>query len=313
MNYFIVDALNLAFRAHNVFYESTTSDGRPSGMIYGFFAILQSLKKKYRGYKFIVVWDSKPVWKYEINHFYKSGRSGLSSSVKEQIPDIKEFLKFCNVDQYEKHGQEADDVIATLVEKFKKEKECGTILVYSNDKDLLQLVETGKVIVFKPKVGKNSPEKFYDRDSVIEKFGVPPEKLVNFRCLDGDSSDTIKGVSRVRRKKLATCINDSQDLGQAFELFKTSDMSENERKKLAAFKETAFKNHSIMILNKNLRDLEYIKATVRVDTLVELIDKYEIKKLNPRAMAELFQSSLNVRYSEARPTYRIESVSLFDN
>jgi DNA polymerase-1 len=312
MKYFIIDAMNMAYRAHNVHFESKTSDGTPSGMFYGFLSMLQNIKKRFRGYKFIVVWDNKATWKYEIHPDYKSNRTRLSPMVKPQIGSLKEYLRCCNVDQYEKEGQEADDVIASLVEKLKSDKDTEDLTVYSNDKDLLQLVENGKVIVFKPKVGKFSPEKFYDREAVVEKFGVPPEKLVEFRCFDKDTSDTIEGVSRVRRKKIAACINKTKNLDEAFVAFQESDMSDNEKDKMADFREQAKKNYKIMKLLRNLEGLELTEGVVDTAKLKEMLDRYEIKKIKPDLMAELFQSSLNVRYTDARPAYTLESFSLFD-
>lgn len=312
MNYFIVDAMNLAFRAHSVFFENKTANGEPSGMFYGFIVILQALKKKYRGYKFVVVWDNKPKWKYDIVPGYKSGRSKLSPLVTPQIEEIKKFISYCDVEQYEKEGEEADDVIASLTEKFKKEDTSGTILIYSNDKDMMQLVDQGRVVIFKPKVG-TSLEKFYDYEAVKERFGVPPERLVDFRCIDGDSGDALEGVPRVRRKKVAACICVSKDLEDAFEVFKSSDMSDNEKAKLAEFKSTAFEYNKIMRLNRNLEGIESIKPCPDAEAMKNLLSRYEIKKINPELMLELFQSSLNIRYTEARPAYKLESFSLFDN
>lgn len=311
-NYFVIDAMNLAHRAHRVFYENKTASGNPSGMFYGFLSVLQSLKKKFRSYKFICVWDNKPYWKYEIVVNYKEGRTRLSTSVWKQIPNIKEYLANCNVDQYEKEGQEADDVIASLVEEFKGWNDTGNILIYSNDKDLLQLVESGKVTVFKPKVGI-SPEKYYDVSAVKERFGVYPDKLAEYRALDGDEGDTLKGVPRVRRKKIAACINEASSLEHAFELFETQgDFSSKERIKLKEFKPDAQKNYKIMKLVRNLKDIECIEACVNRDKLQGLLTTYEVKKINHDMMADLFESSLNIRYSDAKPAYKLESFSLFD-
>jgi DNA polymerase-1 len=312
VNYFIVDAMNLAFRAHSVFFENKTTKGTPSGMFYGFITILQSLKKKYRGYKFVVVWDNKPTWKYDIHPEYKTGRTKLSPLVTPQIQELRKFLSYCDVNQYEKIGEEADDVIASLVEKFKKEPETKSILVYSNDKDLLQLVDGSKVVVFKPKVG-TSLEKFYDYEAVKNRFGVPPEKLVNFRCFDGDSSDTLPGVDRVRRKKIAACVCSSKDVEDFFNVFMSSDMSDNEKEKLALFKDQALNNYKLMSLNKSLNDIHSIDTNPSVEGIEGMLAEYEIKKIDAESILSLFQSSLNIRYTDARPSYVLESVSLFND
>src|SRR4030043_192890 len=139
MNFFLIDALNLAYRAHNANYELKTASGNFSGMFYGFVRTIFSLKKKYRGYKFEVVWDRKPIHKTALDPEYKAGRASLGDLVTYQISDIQNFLKNAGVDQFHMEHQEADDVIASLAEKYKTES--GNILIYSNDKDLLQLGE----------------------------------------------------------------------------------------------------------------------------------------------------------------------------
>ena len=94
INYFIIDSLNMAYRQHNANFELRLSDGTPSGMFYGYAKSLLSLKRKYRGYKFIVVWDNRAQWKYDIYPTYKSDRVSLPSTVSPQISALKEFLKY---------------------------------------------------------------------------------------------------------------------------------------------------------------------------------------------------------------------------
>ena len=154
INHFIIDGMNMAYRQHSINFELRSSDGSPSGMIYGFIKSILSLKKNYRGYKFSVAWDNKAHWKFDLFPNYKSDRIPLPSTVAPQIHFIKELLASINVDQYEKEGEEADDVIASFVEVTKTDTEVGAIIIYGNDKDLLQLVQTGKVIVFRPRESK---------------------------------------------------------------------------------------------------------------------------------------------------------------
>lgn len=310
MNYFIIDAFNLAYRAHNVNFELKTASGKFSGMCFGFVRMLYSLKKKYRGYKFVVVWDSRPDHKYEIQEDYKADRAGLPDTVMAQVDDIKQFLENAGVDQYQKKGQEADDVIATLVERFKEEGS-NTIIVYSNDKDLLQLVETGKVVVFKPKVG-NSPEKFYDEEAVKEQFGVAPRKLSFYRSFDGDNSDNIKGISRVPRKLIASLVNRYDDLSSIYGGLSSEKLTAFQKKSFEEGKERVSRNYRIIDLNRNLSDIAHVASRVDKEKMQEVLDSYEIKSLNSNNMAEIFGSELNIRYTEAKPAVKIESYSLFD-
>ncbi|MBD3261286.1 MAG: hypothetical protein GF334_06310 [Candidatus Altiarchaeales archaeon] len=308
MNYFLIDAFNLAYRAHNVNYELRTIEGLSSGMFYGFLRTIFSLKKKYRGYKFIVVWDNHADHKFDLNPEYKSGRTPLPQTVTQQISDIKKYLQHCGIDQYEKKGQEADDVIASLVEMFKGEG--NTVIVYSNDKDFLQLVETGRVIVYKPKVGL-SPEKFYDEEAVIEKFGVSPSKLACFRSFAGDSSDALNGVPRVPRKIIAGLVNEHEEIERVYDSLEEVKLTDFQRKMLMEHRGSVETNFKIIKLDRYLEGLEKTEGAYEEETLKSLLKKYEVKSINPAMMIDLFSSSLNIKYTDPRDNIKLESYSLF--
>lgn len=309
MNYFLIDALNLAYRAHNANFELRTGNGTFSGMFFGFVRTIFALKKKYRGYKFEVIWDRKPEHKKELQADYKAGRLSLPDHVFGQVPDIEKYLKNSGVDQYYMDGQEADDVIASLAEKYSKEAE--TVIIYSNDKDLLQLVKTGKIVVYKPKVAA-SPEKFYDEEAVKEQFGVGPEKLACFRSFDGDASDNISGVPRVPRKILASLVNEYTTIDKIYENLHSKTLTDFQRSAIESSRELVATNLKIVALNRDLKSIICNKSDYQVDEIKKLFDKYEIKSLKPNDIVEIFSSSLNVRYSDPRQTIKVESFSLFD-
>ena len=311
MNYFIIDSMNLAYRSHIANFEAKTSTDINSGMFFGFVRTIQSLKKKFRQYQFSAVWDNKPVHKYKIMPEYKSGRTKLPSKIFDQVGDIKSFLSNIHVDQYEMKCQEADDVIATLVEELKGKKDTKSIIIYTNDKDMLQLVEDPKVVVFKPKVGVH-PEQFYDESAVKDKFGVLPKDLAVFRSFDGDESDSIKGVSRVRRKTISDIVNEHKEIEKIFESLDSLSITDNERGKIASFQDTAKLNYEIIALSRFLNGVESTPGGGNLEEVKRLLNFYEIKTVKPDLLLDLFSSSLNIRYSDSRPTVEIESYSLFD-
>ncbi len=310
MNYFIIDGLNLAYRVHHINFELRTARGLSSGMFYGFTRSILALKKKYRGYQFCLAWDNRATHKYELQPDYKAGRTPLLPGVMDQVEDIKEYLSHSNVDQYEKEGQEADDIIATLVEQFREGS--GTILIYTNDKDMLQLVETGKVVVFRPKVAQR-PEKFFDEEAVRETFGVPPSKLAFYRSFDGDASDNITGVPRVPRKMLASLVN---EYGNPEEVYKILDsnkikLTEYQRRAFVESEDRVRTNLKIVGLNRGITGVQCRKGACDRDALAKILSKYEVKSVNPDTVIDLFSSALNIKYTEARPSYKLESFSLF--
>lgn len=309
MNYFLIDALNLAYRAHNANFELRTGNGKFSGMFFGFVRTMFALKKRYRGYKFEVVWDRKPEHKKELQPDYKAGRLSLPDTVFEQVPDIEEFLKNSGVDQYYMDGQEADDVIASLSEKYSKEAE--TVIIYSNDKDLLQLVKTGKIVVYKPKVA-SSPEKFYDEEAVREQFGVNPNKLACFRSFDGDTSDNITGVPRVPRKIIASLVNEFTTIDKIYENLPKQNLTDFQRGAFEENRSRVATNLKLVALNRSLQSITCVKSSFNKDVLSNLFDKYEIKSIKPESIVDIFSSSLNVKYTDPRDVVKVESFSLFE-
>lgn len=312
-SYFIIDGNNLAHRAHNSHFELKKANGDPSGMVFGFVRILISLKKKYRAFKFIVAWDNRPDKKYELKPDYKAGRTRLPGKVYDQMAQIKKFLSSCGIDQYEKRGEEADDVIATLVRRYRDES--SKIYVYSNDKDLLQLVEDGKVIVFRPKVG-NTPEKFFDEEAVVDKFNVRPDKLALYRSFDGDNSDNIQGVPRVRRKLIASVISNCNDIKEVFNSLEDEKikkiLSDKEYQAISHHLDTALLNFKIIKLDEYIEDLNKTEGQYSVEGLSEILEEYEIKSINPEGVVDLFKTKLNIRYTEPQQAVKLETYSLFD-
>jgi DNA polymerase-1 len=309
MNYFLIDALNLAYRAHNANFELKTGSGLFSGMFYGFVRTIFSLKKKYRGYKFEVVWDRNPEHKRILQSDYKAGRTSLTSTVTGQIPDIQEFLMNAGVDQFYMEGQEADDVLATLAHRYSQES--GTVLIYSNDKDLLQLVKTGKIVVYRPKVGL-SPEKFYDEEAVLGQFGVVPEKLTYYRSLDGDPSDNILGINRVPRKILAKFVNEYTTIDKIYENLPNEKLTEFQLGSMIEGRKRVATNLKLVTLNRHLDSVICDKSKFNESGIIEQFAKYEIRSIKPENIIDIFSSSLNIKYSDPRDVVKVESFSLFD-
>jgi DNA polymerase-1 len=309
MNYFLIDALNLAYRAHNANFELKTGSGLFSGMFYGFVRTIFSLKKKYRGYKFEVIWDRNPEHKRVLQPDYKAGRTSLTSTVIGQIPDIQEFLMNAGVDQFYMEGQEADDVLATLAHRYSQES--GTVIIYSNDKDLLQLVKTGKIVVYRPKVG-NSPEKFYDEEAVLEQFGVVPEKLAYYRSLDGDPSDNISGINRVPRKILAKFVNEYTTIDKIYENLPNEKLTEFQLGSMIEGRKRVATNLKLVTLNRQLDSIVCDESKFNKSGLIEQFAKYEIRSIKPDNIIDIFSSSLNIKYSDPRDVVKVESFSLFE-
>lgn len=310
MNYYLIDGLNLAHRSHNAQFELKTSDGRFSGMIYQFLSSIYYLKRKNRTFKVGVVWDRKPLHKYELFDGYKEGRTRLPDNVYSQIPDIERFLEHCGVDQFHAEHQEADDVIASLAERYVREDEGAKVVILTNDKDMLQLVRDGKIVVHKPKVGL-SPERFFDEEAVKELFGVAPGDLACFRSMSSDESDKLVGVRRVRRKVLAGMVEKHKTLDNIYASLEGEKLTEKEMQRMLEGRERVFLNYKLMALNRDLDNIEHRKSHIDRDVLSEILDVYEIKSLKVDNMIEVFTADPNIKFTEPKKAVELESYSLF--
>jgi 5'-3' exonuclease/transcription antitermination factor NusG len=202
----LVDGHNLAFRClYAPGMAELSSEGRPTGMILGFLRSLGSLRKRCPEARLYVTWDGSSQRRKKLFADYKANRpvrvSPSSSGEFDQIGELRALLPMVGIWQATNPEEEADDVIATLVQgKLKGQHN----LIYSSDRDLLALVtETTAMLV--PGVGSRK-EILYDPAMVATVFGVPPSKLLQLRSFCGDSSDNIPGVPRVPKKVLLALI-----------------------------------------------------------------------------------------------------------
>lgn len=311
IEYLIIDGNNLLHRSYRANMELKTKTGLYSGMFYGTFRTLMSLKRKYRSFKLLWVWDGRAKEKYEIQPDYKADRSRIPSDIWSQTTDIKEGLKSINITQYYNPDQEADDIIATLTEQSIREDETNKVYIYTNDRDMLQLVQNGKVTVYRPKVA-NSPEKFYDEEAVEKEYGVRPEKLASFRSLDGDKSDNIKGVPRIPRKLLASALN---KYGSIEEMYKNLDdikLTDFQFRNLKESYQRILNNFRIIRLNRTINNMKITLGEPNKEKIESLLEKYNIKTIKSDDILDLFLSTLNKKFTDARPAYELESYSLFD-
>src|SRR5688572_5664327 len=207
----LVDGHNLAFRCAHApaLAKLTDTRGRPTGLILGFLRSLGALRKRYPEAQLWVTWDGSSRRRRARYPEYKARRTRKEVAVKvgdsvfDPLSVLRAVLPALGVTQVWNAEEEADDVIATLVRG-----ELGglTNLVYSTDRDFLQLVTASTMFLF-PAVGSRK-EVLYDVAGVEHQFGVPPGRVTHLRALFGDVSDNLPGVARVPKKVLKRLIRD---------------------------------------------------------------------------------------------------------
>jgi DNA polymerase-1 len=203
---FIIDGSSYLYRAYHAMPPLSTSKGQPTGAIKGVTNMLMTLKKDSEGSPIIVVFDAKgKTFRSEIYKEYKANRPSMPDDLREQLEPLKEICKAIGFPLIEVPGVEADDVIATLVNKA-KEKNFKAV-VSTLDKDLMQLVEDPNITIM-----NTMRHQIFTEDKVFKKFGVQPNQIRDMLALVGDSSDNIPGVPKVGQKTAAKWLDEYKNL-----------------------------------------------------------------------------------------------------
>jgi DNA polymerase-1 len=197
---FLIDGNSLAYRAFFALPESiATADGRPTNAIYGFASMMAKILIEHRPQAVIVAWDAGMSGREEEYVEYKAGRPSRPDLLKEQWPHLAPLAEAFGFHNVKVESWEADDVIATLVRRAREAD--IPVMVVSGDRDVYQVVTDG-VRVMTTSRGVTDT-KIYDRDGVIERYGVPPELVPDLIGLKGDTSDNIPGVPGIGDKTAA--------------------------------------------------------------------------------------------------------------
>ena len=223
---FLVDGSGYIFRAYHALPPiNRKSDGLQLNAVFGFcnmlWKLLRDLKPEERPTHFAVVFDkSEKTFRTEMYPDYKAHRPDPPDDLKPQFKYVREAVHAFDLPCLEQDGFEADDLIATYVREACEAGATATIV--SSDKDLMQLV-TGGVIMF-----DTMKDKKIGRAEVIEKFGVPPEKVIDVQALIGDSTDNVPGVPGIGVKTAAQLIGEYGDLETL--LFRAPEIKQEKRR-----------------------------------------------------------------------------------
>ncbi len=204
---FLVDGSNYVYRAFYAIRHLSNSKGFPTNAVYGFTTMLMKLLRDWKPDYIAVAFDLKgPTFRDEVYDQYKANRAPTPDALIPQIPYIKEVVRGFSIPVIEKEGIEADDILGTLAKRYGG-KDMQVVIV-TGDKDLMQLVTPDIVVIDTMK------DKTYDIEGVKERFGVPPEKVVEVLALSGDQSDNIPGVPGVGGKTAQRLIEEFGSLEQ---------------------------------------------------------------------------------------------------
>lgn len=241
----------------------TSPDGTPTNAVYGFlaimFKILEDINPKYIG----VAFDLKaPTKRHEIFKEYKANRKGMPDELAVQMPLIKEILRAMNICIIEKEGYEADDILGTLAKAG--ENEGAEVTILTGDRDSFQLA-SDKITIRIPrtKAGKTETEDF-DRNKVLETYGVEPNQLIEVKGLMGDPSDNIPGIAGIGEKTALNIIKEYKTIDNLYKNIKEEkcDYKGKLKEKLEGGEEVALLSRTLgeidvnVDIEKNIGNLE---------------------------------------------------------
>ncbi|AKL98049.1 DNA polymerase I [Endomicrobium proavitum] len=284
--FYIIDGNAYIHRAYHALPPLTTSNNQQVNAVYGFIKLLLKIKNTFKP-GFIAVSFDYPAKNFRHNVYaqYKANRKPIDDALISQMPIAREAVEALNIAKIEVEGYEADDIIATLADKNKKEK-IETVIV-TGDKDILQLVEDDDVLVW-----NESKDIMFGEKEVEDKFGVKPESLLDVFALMGDVSDNIPGVKGIGEKTAVKLIKEFGTLENALE--NSDKVPGNSGKLLQAGKDAALMSKHLAALDKNVPlkyDLkDFACKDIDKEKAVPFFEKYEfnsfLKQLESDAAQE---------------------------
>lgn len=275
----IIDGNAILHRAYHALPPLTTKNNEPINAVYGMVSMLLRVVEDLRPEEIAVAFDRpEPTFRKIEFKDYQAHRPEMDKDLGSQFEKAKDFLAAISIPIYEKPGFEADDVLATIA----REAKASEVVIVTGDRDILQLVNE-KTKVYMPIKGL-SEAKLFNREDVIEKIGVPPEQIVDFKALVGDPSDNYKGVPGIGPKTAQSLLSSFSSLEN---IYKNLDkIPEKTRILLKNHKALAFQSQLLakIIDNVDIKFDEKKASSWKLDSqeVVDLFVSFGFKTLTKR-------------------------------
>lgn len=283
----IIDGKSVFYRGYYAMGALSTSDGLPTGGIYGFAAIAMEIVRNLEPTKVVVAWDSKSsvARRKAIYQDYKAGRVKPGDDFYAQIPYLKELVlalgwSFVECDEYE-----ADDIIGTLALQADEEGGWETFIV-SSDLDMLQIVDEN-THMYRILKGFSKLEEL-DVSAVEAKYGIKKRQFLDLKALKGDASDNIPGVPGIGEKTAAKLLGEYGSLEGIYEALEAGKITGKTAEKLEVGKKSAFMSQKLgkimtdaPVELEDLPDLEVDQGRIQ-----EALDKLEFRTLKRKFLVE---------------------------
>lgn len=260
----LIDGSIYLYRAYYGLPNLKNKLGQPIGALYGMISMIKKILKKYKPYYIAIIFDSgKCIYRNKIYNLYKQNRNKMPDDLFVQIPRIKKILKSMGLSIYSIHGIEADDIIGTISKLL--ENQGKKILIFTNDKDMMQLVSNNINIIHV------SSYQIFDPQAVYLKYKVFPHLISDYLALVGDASDNIPGAPGIGKKIASALLSQFCSIGDIY-------------KNINSIKKTKFFNKDKIIQslqNNKSKIFRYHKLT-KINTDLKISFSIQDIKLNPQ-------------------------------
>jgi DNA polymerase-1 len=275
--YMLVDGNALIHRAFHAIQHLSTKTGEPTNAVYGFVVILLKALKDINPTHIALTFDlAAPTFRHTKYDQYKAHRVKAADELYAQIPRIKEIVKNLGIPIYEKEGFEADDMLGTLAQRIKEENK-GTdfeVFIVTGDLDTLQLVDAN-VKIYAAVQGVGSV-KIYDQAAVMERYGIKPSQILDFKAIKGDPSDNIPGAPGIGEKGALDLI---KEFGTLQGIFDNIEKVKAKGKKFTVFE-----------TDKEQIDMSYDLSKIMCDVEMEYnLPPYQFSEINYQHIVQIFQ------------------------
>ena len=301
----LIDANSIIHRSFHALPAFTGPAGEPTGALYGIASILLKLWREDRPTYAAALFDRpEPTFRKQEYAEYKAQRPPAPDELVSQIIEAHRLFAAFGIATFERPGFEADDLIATLAERFRQEPDLQ-IVILTGDRDTLQLIDGDHIVVRTFNKGV-SDTTTYDEAAVTEKYGFPPRLMVDYKALVGDPSDNIKGVSGVGPKTATELI---KRFGGVDDIFRAAADDPKLAARLAGKEQEAAFSRKLVVLDRevpvdlgNISDLAVSDDPARIESYFR--DKGFVTLLKRLAKEDGGSDAVSAPAKKERPASR---------
>lgn len=290
--FLIIDAFGILYRYHFIFLKRPliNSKGQNVSSINGFLRTYFSLINTYPAdYTAIALDSSRKTFRSEIYKAYKENRESMPDDLRSQIPILYNLIDALGITRIVLDNYEADDIVGCIAQNNKKEN--IKTIIYSPDKDILQLVDDNTSVIAS---NKDNELIEYDINMVKEKRGVYPNQIIDLLSLMGDASDNIPGVKGIGEKTALKLLEEYDTLDN---IYKNIDSIKGKiQEKLIADKDNAYMSYELATIKREIEELnidykEIEKNKINIDEVNKILDDLELKQIRDKINSYIYGSS----------------------